>query len=265
MTRIVLVIAGFDPSSGAGVTADVQTLAAHGCYGVACITALTVQNTRGVQRVVALTPKLLRETLHSLNADFEFAAVKIGMLGSPAIAREVLRFLQERRPANVVLDPVLRSSSGAALLDSGGLAVMRKMLPLAEVITPNVAEAAALAQVNMKTSKDLRRAAARLHELGAKNVLITGGDSNFKRRETVDWLFTNAGEVQEFAAPKLISRSTHGTGCAFSSALAAQLALGTPLPKAVAEAKAYVIEAIRSAPAIGHGKGPLNLRRNNER
>src|SRR5439155_25365563 len=130
---VLLTIAGFDPSSGAGITADIKTFSAHHCYGVACITGLTVQSTRGVRRVQPLSPTVVRESLQELADDFPIAAVKIGMLGSAAVARAVLRFLESWRPEHLVLDPVLRSSSGAALLDAAGVSVLRNMLGFAEV------------------------------------------------------------------------------------------------------------------------------------
>src|SRR4051812_32758100 len=173
---IVLTIAGFDPSAGAGVTADIKTLAAHDCYGIACITALTVQSTVGVSRVEPVAPELIRETLKCLAADMSFAAVRIGMLGSAGVAEAVADFLTQHRPPHVVLDPILRSSSGAELLDDTGLRVLRdRMLPLAQVITPNLGEAAALTGRPVASIAEMKIAAARLHEMGARNVVITGG------------------------------------------------------------------------------------------
>src|SRR5205085_2384541 len=156
-------------SSGAGITADIKTFSAHDCYGVACITGLTVQSTRGVRRVQPLSPTVVRETLQELADDFPIAAVKIGMLGSAAVARAVLRFLESRRPDHVVLDPVLRSSSGAALLDPAGISVLCNMLGFAEVITPNASEAAVLTKTRVRTPADISRASMRLHALGARN------------------------------------------------------------------------------------------------
>lgn len=255
---VVLTIAGFDPSSGAGITADVKTLAAHGCYAVACITAVTVQSTRGVKRVVPLAPTLVRETLYELADDFEIGAVKIGMLGSAAVARAVLSFLHEKHPKNVVLDPVLRSSSGAALVEERGAAVLRKMLSVADIVTPNVQEASVLAGIPIRKLR-VHIAAKRLHELGARNMIITGGDLEARHGQAIDLASFNHGSVvQELAARKIKSRSTHGTGCAFASAIAANLALGVALPQAVAQAKEYVLQAIRTAPGLGHGYGPLN-------
>jgi hydroxymethylpyrimidine/phosphomethylpyrimidine kinase len=256
---VVLTIAGFDPSSGAGVTADVKTIAAHGCYGVACITALTVQSTAGVRKVEPVATTLFLETLNELVGDIEIAAVKIGMLGSARIARAVADGLESKRFPIVVLDPVLKASSGAELLDAAGARTMReRMLSLASVITPNVDEAASLTGMAVRNPDEMKAAAAKLHTLGAKNVVITGGHLD----KAIDLLsFTsNRGSIEQelFKAERQRSKSTHGTGCAFSSAIACHLALGRGLPEAVLLAKAYVGAAITNAHALGRGTGPLH-------
>ena len=256
---VVLTIAGFDPSSGAGITADIKALAAHGCYGIACITAVTVQSTRGVLRVEPLPATLVSRTLKELVSDFEIAAVKIGMLGSGPVARAVLRFVGQHRIAHSVLDPIMRSSSGAALIDAAGLKVLPKLMTAMEVITPNVQEASALSGVKIRSMEGVRQAAAALHQRGARNVVITGGEFEPLPGKIIDVLSTASGEqMEEFAAYKLASRNTHGTGCAFSTALVANLALGHSLPEAVSRAKQYVREAIRTAEPLGSGTGPLN-------
>ena len=252
---VVLTIAGFDPSSGAGVTADIKTLAAHGCYGVACITALTVQSTRGVAEVHPADPEAARRTLEALAADFAFAAVRIGMLGSGGMAEAVADFLERSRPANVVLDPVLRSSSGAALLDAHGQRVLvQRLLTLADVVTPNAAEAAALSGLEVGDAEGMRSAARRLHELGAKAVVITGGDW----AEPMDLFSPAEGPHETWSAPRLPSSSTHGTGCAFATAIAANLALGKGLGESVVGAREFVRAAIAHAHKLGHGAGPVN-------
>jgi hydroxymethylpyrimidine/phosphomethylpyrimidine kinase len=173
---VVLTIAGFDPSSGAGVTADVKTIAAHGCYGVACITALTVQSTSGVVRVEPVSSDIIAETLSVLAADLEVAAIKIGMLGSAKVVRAVAEFLSDSEMPNVVLDPILRSSSGAQLLDAAGAKLMRdRLVPLATVVTPNVDEAAALTGLPVGDAEEMNAAADKLHAMGAQNVVVTGG------------------------------------------------------------------------------------------
>ena len=256
---VVLTIAGFDPSSGAGITADIKTIAAHGCYGVACITALTVQSTQGVSRVEALPASLISDTLKELSRDVEIAAVKIGMLGSAEIVSAVCDFLGPAKLANVVLDPILRSSSGARLLEPKGEKLMReRLLPLATVITPNLDEATALAGVLVTNLEEMKAAALRLHELGALNVVVTGGHLD-KATDLLSFTHPNGGiQTQVFKAERQRSRSTHGTGCAFASALACHLAHGRALPEAVLLAKAFVAAAITHAQPLGRGTGPLD-------
>jgi hydroxymethylpyrimidine/phosphomethylpyrimidine kinase len=256
---VVLTIAGFDPSSGAGVTADVKTIAAHGCYGVACITALTVQSTAGVRRIEPVASQLFLETLHELIADIGVAAIKIGMLGSRRIAKVLADFLEKEKLPVVVLDPILKASSGAALVDAAGVKSMReRLLSLATVVTPNVEEAATLTGLTVRDPEEMRAAAAKLHAMGAKNVVITGGHLD----KAIDLLsFTNSRGVVEqelFKAERQRSKSTHGTGCAFSSAMACHLAHGRGLPEAVLLAKAFVGAAITNAHALGRGIGPLH-------
>lgn len=256
---VVLTIAGFDPSSGAGVTADIKTIAAHGCYGISCITALTVQSTTGVRRVEAVSPETVSETLHELAADLEIAAVKIGMLGSGKVVRTVADFLVEQRLANIVLDPILKSSSGEPLVDATGAKLMvERLLPLCSVVTPNLDEAATLASLRVSNEEQMKAAAGKLHQIGVRNVVITGGHLD----KAIDLLsFTNSQqniEQELFKAERKRSNSTHGTGCAFSTAMACHLALGRGLPEAVLLAKAYVTAAIANAQPMGKGVGPLH-------
>ena len=255
---VVLSIAGFDPSSGAGVTADIKTIAAHGCYGVACITALTVQSTAGVRRVQPVEPALVTETLEELAADLEIAAVHIGMLGSEKVVRAVADFLTHRDQENIVLDPILKSSSGASLLDSTGVRLMsEKLLPLATVVTPNGDEASSLTAMPVTNVEQMRAAAAKLHTMGAAAVVITGGHLE----KAIDLLSftTNRGIEQEiFKSDRQRSTSTHGTGCAFATAVTCHLAQGRGLPEAVLLAKAYVSAAIVHAQPLGRGIGPVH-------
>ncbi len=251
---IVLSIAGYDPSSGAGVTADIKTAAAHGCYAVTCITALTVQSTLGVRRVEAVRGETVTETLAELATDLEMAAVRIGMLGSGPVAKAVAAFLEHRRPRNVVLDPVFRSSSGAELLDPAGIEVLRnRLLPAADVITPNIDEAAALTGFRVADLDGMRAAAEHLQGMGARAVIITGGHLP----QPVD-LLCYGGMEREYPGHRIDSRSTHGTGCAFATALACRLAQGSGLTEAVELAKEFVTEGIASAVPIGKGNGPIN-------
>ena len=254
---VVLTISGFDPSSGAGTLADIKTLAAHGCYGVGCITALTVQSTAGVKRVEPVSARLVRETLEELAADFPLAAARIGMLGSASVVEAVGDFLAAGRIAHVVLDPILQSSSGAELIDQKGAERMVKLFPRVTVITPNIDEAARLTGLPVSNVGEMKAAARKLHEMGAKNVIVTGGHLD----RPIDLLsVAEAGgcEQSEFASERLRSTATHGTGCAFSTAVAANLALGKQLRDAVVLAKAYVTKAIARAYPLGRGAGPIH-------
>ncbi len=253
---IVLSIAGYDPSSGAGITADIKTIAAHGCYAVTCITALTVQSTQGVRRVEPVNTRTFTETLEELMADFTLAAVKIGMLGSAEIARATAAFLRGHHLRNVVLDPVLVSSSGKELISGEGQQILKEeLLLLADVITPNIDEAAALAGVAVRDIAGMKKAAGALHKIGAQNVVITGGHLD----PPVDLLSLRAGQEQKlFEGKKIGGRSTHGTGCAFSSAVACNLALGHDLVRSTKAAKQYVTMALKKAVPIGKGRGPVN-------
>jgi hydroxymethylpyrimidine/phosphomethylpyrimidine kinase len=255
---VVLTIAGFDPSSGAGVTADIKTIAAHGCYGVACITALTVQSTAGVRRVESVSPELVTETLNELISDVEIAAVHIGMLGSGKVVRVVSDFLGKAELPNVVLDPIVKSSSGADLIDtSGARLLIERLLPLATVLTPNVDEAAAMTGLPVTNLEQMRVAATNLHALGAASVVITGGHLE-KAIELLSFAGRRGVEQEVFKSDRQTSNSTHGTGCAFATAMACHLARGRGLPEAVLLAKAYVSAAIANAHPLGRGTGPIH-------
>jgi hydroxymethylpyrimidine/phosphomethylpyrimidine kinase len=255
---IVLTVAGFDPSCGAGVTADIKTIAAHGCYGVACITALTVQSTAGVRRVEPLRPDLVVETLAELSADVEIAAVHVGMLGSGKVARAVADFLATERLPNIVLDPILKSSSGAELVDTAGARLMlEKFLPLATVVTPNLDEASALTGLAVTNVEQMRAAAIKLHAMGAAAVVVTGGHLE-KATDLLTFTSRRGIEQEIFKSGRQRSNSTHGTGCAFATAVACHLAKGRGLPEAVLLAKAYVAAAISNAQPLGRGTGPVH-------
>jgi len=271
---IVLTIAGFDPSSGAGVTADIKTIAAHACYGVACITALTVQSTSGVKRVEALDPALVSDTLEELAADLDIAAVHIGMLGSGKVVKVIADFLSgppagqagnrpgnkqgKARLPNIVLDPILKASSGAALLDGAGTRLLiERLIPLADVVTPNVDEAAVITGLKVQDLDEMKAASAKLHEMGASAVVITGGHLE----KAIDLLsFTTAHGIEQevFKAERQRSNSTHGTGCAFATAMACHLALDRGLAEATLLAKTYVTAAISNGHPLGRGTGPVH-------
>ena len=262
---VALTIAGFDPGSGAGVTADLKTFAAHGIYGVACISALTVQSTLGVRAVEPLSVGLVRQTLDCLAEDVSLSGVKIGMLGSSAVAAEVVSFLTAQSGnlvrERIVLDPVLRSTSGTPLTDLNGIRIIREeLLHRVGWITPNTHELAILIGEDLVDRNQVPAAAARLAEIAARsgnqelNVVVTGG--HLGRPD--DFLLTAAGDQVWLPGERIDTSSTHGTGCAFSSALLCELISGLSPSDAVAAAKAYVTEALRSAYPVGKGKGPMN-------
>jgi hydroxymethylpyrimidine/phosphomethylpyrimidine kinase len=261
---VALTIAGFDPGSGAGITADLKTFAAHRIYGVACISAMTVQSTLGVRAVEPLPAMLVRQTLECMAEDVSLSGIKIGMLGSSAVVREVSSFLTAQSGTipreRIVLDPVLRSTSGTALIDQDGVRVIREeLLPRVGWITPNVDELAMLAG-GSPDREEVPAAAARLQAMAARlgndalNVVVTGG--HLSRPD--DFLLTASGAGNWLPGEKIMTNATHGTGCAFSSALLCELISGRSPEEAVGAAKAYVAEALRSAYPVGKGKGPMN-------
>ena len=266
---VILTIAGFDPSSGAGVTADIKTIAAHGCYGVACITAMTVQSTAGVKRVEGSDPGLVTDTLEELAGDVEVAAIHIGMLGSGKVAKAVADFLSAGSGArssragkggfpNVILGPVLRSSSGAELLDAAGTKILiERLIPLSDVVTPNVDEATVITGIKVRDLDEMRAASAKLHERGASAVVITGGHLE-KAIDLLSFTTKRGIEQEIFKAERQKSNSTHGTGCAFATAMACHLALDRGLAEAALLAKTYVTAAIFNGQSVGKGTGPVN-------
>ncbi len=255
--RIALTIAGSDPAGGAGIQADLKTFAALGLYGVSAITAITVQNTLGVEAVAPLTADLVTAQIEALAGDFSIDATKIGMLATAAIVEAVAAAIAELELPLVVVDPVLVSTSGERLLDADGVqAMLNQLFPRARVVTPNLPEAEALSGRRIASAEDARDAARTIHEMGAAAVIITGGHRPAEA-EVVDLLFDGQA-FHEFRAPRVDSPHTHGTGCTFASAVAAGLALGHSLPDAARRAQRYVGGAIAHAPGIGHGRGPLD-------
>ena len=250
-----MTIAGFDPSSGAGANADVKTIAAHGCYGVAALTALTVQSTSGVKRWEPNDVALLRAMLDELHEDCKIAAVHIGMLGNASLVNAIADFLESSRLPCIVLDTIIQASSGTILLDEAGVAAMnQRLFPLASVITPNAPEAAILIGGTVESVDEMKAAAQQLKENGAKAVVVTGGHLN----PTVDVLLSANGDLQTFKSEKLDTSYTHGTGCAFSTSIACHLAHARPLPEAVLLAKSFLTAAIANGYPVGRGVNPVN-------
>ncbi|HSG00084.1 MAG TPA: bifunctional hydroxymethylpyrimidine kinase/phosphomethylpyrimidine kinase [Vicinamibacterales bacterium] len=252
--RTALTIAGSDSGGGAGIQADLKTFAAHGVFGMSAITAVTAQNTLTVTRSLALPPDLVTAQIDAVTADLPVHAVKIGMLANAAIVDAVAASIRRHRLSPVVLDPVMIAKGGAPLLADDAVHALRSwLLPLATLVTPNAPEAGVLTGRAVTTIAELRDAARALLDLGASAVMVKGGHLE---GPAVDVLAT-PDSVVELHADRVPTRHTHGTGCTLSAAIAARLALGDDLRSAVAEAKAYVERAIRQAPGLGHGHGPL--------
>ncbi len=259
MTAIALTIAGSDSSGGAGIQADLKTFSALGVYGASVITALTAQNTLGVEAVHVVPADFVRKQIEAVARDLEVGAVKIGMLATSAIIEAVAEGLKAFGRIPVVLDPVMVAASGDALLDEDAVATLRSVLvPCATLITPNLSEAAKLlGAVAAKTESEMAEQAKELRRLGARAVLIKGGHA--EGAEAVDLLCDDEGELR-LAAPRMATSNTHGTGSTLSSAITAELAKGAPLREAVTSAKAYVTGAIGAADdlQIGKGRGPVH-------
>jgi hydroxymethylpyrimidine/phosphomethylpyrimidine kinase len=258
--QTVLTIAGFDPSSGAGVTADLMVFAAYGLFGTSCVTSLTVQSTVGVREAHPIRPETVRATLDCLESDLPAMGIKIGMLATEETVAAVADFLEVLRSRGgevpVVLDPVLRSTSGRELLKPAGVEVLRqRLLRLVNWVTPNLEELGILSGRPVVTREDLPEAARGLQRFWpGLNILATGGHLV----PPDDFLLTANGETKWLPGSRVDSTSTHGTGCALSSALLSGLVLGRSPYEAAIGAKLYVTEAIRTAPGLGKGHGPLN-------
>lgn len=255
MIRTVLSIAGWDPSGGAGMAADLKTIAAFGHYGVGVITSVTAQNTRGVHAIYDLPMEFVAQQIESLSSDIEIHAVKIGMLGTANATKIVASLIESLKLPRVVVDPVLRSSSGTALLEKKGVTVLKeKLLPLAEVVTPNMREAAALTGVRVSDVRSMKEAARSLVERGARNAVVTGGHLGAR---AIDVLF-DGKRFSLFDSSKIQTTNTHGVGCTFATGVACLLARNLPAAEAVDMAKRYVARAMKHPYRIGRGEGPLH-------
>ena len=255
----VLTIAGSDSGGGAGIQADLKTFAALGCYGMSAITALTAQNTVGVQGIHAVPAEFLKAQIQSVVEDIGVDAIKIGMLHAPGIVEVVAWAIEHYKLTHVVLDPVMVATSGDRLIANETVQVLvRELFPRVSVITPNLDEAALLLQHEIPNAASLDAAAQDLLAMGANAVLLKGG--HLAGDEVVDLLVQANGPSQRLASARIASRNVHGTGCTLSSAIAAHLALGHGLSDAVRLARTFILGAIAQGADIttGHGHGPLN-------
>jgi hydroxymethylpyrimidine/phosphomethylpyrimidine kinase len=259
MTAIAVTVAGSDSGGGAGIQADLKTFSALGVYGASVITALTAQNTRGVQGIHDVPPAFVAQQIDSVFSDLSVDAVKIGMLSQPPVIETVAEGLRRHGARNIVLDPVMVATSGDRLLAPEAIETLRRvLLPMALVVTPNLPEAAAILDEPLaKDETAIQAQAERILTLGPRSVLIKGGHG--EGPESVD-IFVDANGLCRFPAARVPTRNTHGTGCTLSSAIAAGLAKGLPLGEAVATAKNYVSAAIGASEKlrIGHGAGPVH-------
>jgi hydroxymethylpyrimidine kinase/phosphomethylpyrimidine kinase len=250
----VLTIAGLDPSGGAGIVADIKTIAALGCFPAAALTSITYQNTTGVFGAEHQTAATLRAQVEPIVQDLNVAGAKTGMLPTAEIVAEVARLFAERNLPAPVVDPVVVATSGDVLIDDEAFQILKtKLFPLARVVTPNIPEAEKLAGFPIHTEADMRRAAETIQSLGARAVLVKGGH----RGDAVDILLSDDGTFTEFRSEYLDVGEVHGSGCTLSAAIAACLGKGMTLEEAVGAAKEHVTNAIRSASRIGRGAMPL--------
>lgn len=257
MTKVVLTIAGLDPSGGAGVVADIKTFSAFGCFAAAAVSSITFQNTQGVFGAAHQTAETVRNQIQPILEDYEVAAVKTGMLPTGEVIEEAARILKERKLHNIVVDPVVRSTSGFDLIDDEALRVLIELLfPLSDIVTPNIPEAERIANMRIESADNVKKAARLIQSMGAKNVLIKGGHAPALKAK--DSLFIE-NNLYLFEDDFIETMATHGTGCTLASAIAANLALGKDLVESVGIAKKFVTEAIRTAPMLGKGNSPINI------
>jgi len=255
----ILVVAGSDSGGGAGIQADIKTITMLGGFAMTAVTALTAQNTLGVQDVLPIDPLFVALQMKSVLTDIGADAIKTGMLGSARVVEAVANVCESLAfGVPLIVDPVMVAKGGARLLDKGAHdALVLRLLPLASLVTPNVPEAEILTGMTIKTPRDLERAADALLGLGPSAVLMKGG--HLEGDTVVDVLRTADGADYRFEGPRIVSRSTHGTGCTLASGIAAGIAEGLTLHGAVQRARDYVVQAIRLAPGLGKGHGPLEF------
>lgn len=252
---VALTIAGFDPSGGAGVVADVKTFTAFACFATAAVTSLTYQNTTGVFGASHQTPEAVRAQVLAVVEDFKVAGAKTGMLPTREIIEEVARLFREANLPAPVVDPVVRSTSGYDLIDDTALdALKSELLPLARVVTPNVPEAERITGLEIRDEQGMLEAARAMRAMGARAVLVKGGHLTGRALDLLD----DEGRVRTFVAERIETTSTHGTGCTLAAGIAAALARGLSLEDSIEAAKRFVTDAIRRAPRLGHGHGPIN-------
>ena len=253
--KTALTIAGSDSSGGAGIQADIKTMTANGVFAMSAITALTAQNTMGVKDIMEVTPQFLAEQLDCIFTDIRPDAVKIGMVSSSGLIRMIAEKLKEYKAVNIVVDPVMVSTSGSKLLSEGSAETLKEeLLPLADILTPNIPEAEVLSGVQIRSERDMAAAAEKISKAFGCGVLVKGGH----RISDANDLFWQEGTGRWFRGRRIDNPNTHGTGCTLSSAIAANLAKGFSMEKSVERAKEYISGALAAMLDLGHGSGPMD-------
>jgi len=251
----VLSIAGSDCSGGAGIQADLKTFSAHGVFGMSVIVSVVAENTSRVIDIQDITSDMIEKQIDAIFEDIEVDAVKIGMLSTKSCMKAVARKLEEYKPNNVVIDPVMYAKNGCALMDPNSIdTLIQVVLPYASLLTPNIPEAEKISNIKISNTKDMETAAKIIYDMGCKNVLIKGGHAV---GDAVDILY-DGREFYVFESQRIDTKNTHGTGCTFSSAIASNLALGMVMVEAVEKAKKYITTAIKHSLNIGKGHGPTH-------
>ena len=262
MSRLfkVLCVGGSDSGGGAGIQADLKALSACGCYGLTVITALTAQNTRGVQDIFPVPQRFIAAQLDAVLSDIGADAFKTGMMLTAGAVNTVVRKIEQYRIKNVVVDPVMIAKGGRTMMqEAAKQALVKRLLPLTRVLTPNIPEAESLAQLKIRSIAGMKKAAAVISDLGVENVVIKGGHLPGRRNSgSIDILY-DGNQYYEFSADWIETKNTHGTGCTYASALAANLAQGKNIVDAVAQAKILVTKAIEHSLCLGEGHGPVNI------
>jgi hydroxymethylpyrimidine/phosphomethylpyrimidine kinase len=257
--KFVLTIAGSDSSSGAGIQSDLKTFLNHGLYGLSVVTAVTAQNTLGVQTSFEIPQEMIEAQLKSIFDDFEIDAIKTGMLSSEKVVEVVSNYLRNKTHIKIIVDPVLVSKNGYVLLNEKGIDLIRtRLFPLSFLVTPNVPEAEILSGIKINTADDIESAAKQIFNYGCRNVLIKGGHmpESAGMKKGVDVLY-NGKKFYLFKSKFIKSYNTHGIGCVFSAAVASNIALGGTIKSSIVEAKAYLVESLKKSQKIGKGIGPV--------
>lgn len=253
--KTALTIAGSDCSGGAGIQADLKTFSAHGVFGMSVITSVVAENTLGVLAIEKLSASIIEQQIKAIYDDIEVDAVKIGMLFDPTIMETVSHALKDYKPQNIVLDPVMYAKDGTPLMNEGSLHILIKaILPITSLLTPNIPEAEILTKRTITSPQDMETAALLIHQLGVKNVLVKGGHA---LGDAID-VFYDGKTLHHFNAARIPQKSPHGTGCTYSSAISANLALGMKMPQAISAAKEYMTTVIKHALPIGNGNTPVH-------